>query len=172
MNFTELTPAELSLDLRCGSGKLLANRRGIIGLSLFSAGVMGAIALYQTGILKKIPEPPVSIFNAQKVIGSAEAYSRMATPDALQGMTSYAITACLAGMGSQTRSKTHPWIPLGMAAKLIFDAALASKLTYKEWTKYRALCFWCLLSTGATLASLRLGIAESKAAIRHLTGDQ
>jgi hypothetical protein len=37
----ELSPGELSNDLREGSSGFLKNRRAIVGLSLFSAGIMG-----------------------------------------------------------------------------------------------------------------------------------
>ena len=167
---TELTPAELSSDLREGSSGFLKNRRFIGGLSLFSAGVMGGIALFQLGILKKIPEPRWSKFNAERVNGSAEAYSHLATPDALLGLVNYAVTACLAGMGAQKRWETHPWIPISMAAKALLDAALAGKLTVDEWTKYRAFCFWCLLTTAATFAVIPLAIPETRAAARTLIG--
>ncbi len=167
MTLTDLTPEQLSADLREGSSKFLKNRRSIVGLSLFSAGVMGGIGLYQMGVFKKIPEPPLPRLNAEKVNGSAQAYSHLATPDALLGMTSYAITACLAGAGAQSRWKTHSWIPLGMAAKTILDAAMAGKLTVDQWTKYRAFCFWCLLTTAATLSVLPLAWPEARAALRQ-----
>ena len=169
---TELSPAELSSDLREGSSGFLKNRRFIAGLSFFSAGVMGGIALYQLGILKKIPEPPWTKFNAEKVNGSAEAYSHAATPDALLGLVNYAVTACLAGMGAQKRSETHPWIPISMGAKALLDAALAGKLTVDEWTKYRAFCFWCLLTTAATLAVVPFATPETRAAVRTLVGTE
>ena len=164
MTLSDLTPEQLGTDLREGSSTFLTHRRGIVGLSLFSAGIMGGIALYQMGVLKKLPEPPLPGFDAEKVNGSAEAYSYLATPDALLGMTSYAITACLAGTGAQSRWRTHSWIPLGMAAKALFDAAVAGKLTVDQWTKYRAFCFWCLLASGATMAVLPLAYAEARAA--------
>jgi uncharacterized membrane protein len=167
---TELTPAELGSDLREGSSGFLKHRRFIAGLSLFSAGVMGGIALYQLGILKKIPEPRWSKFNAEKVNGSAEAYSHLATPDALLGLVNYAVTACLAGMGAQKRWGTHPWIPISMGAKALLDAALAGKLTIDEWTKYRAFCFWCLLTTAATFAVVPFALSETTAAVRTLVG--
>ncbi len=169
MNLTDLTPEQLSADLREGSSTFLKHRRGIVGLSLFSAGVMGGIALYQIGVFKKIPEPRLPRLDAEKVNGSAQAYSYFATPDALLGLTSYAITACLAGAGAQSRWKTHSWIPLAMAAKTIVDAAMAGKLTVDQWTKYRSFCFWCLLSAGATLAALPLALPEARSALRHAT---
>lgn len=168
----ELSPEELSGDLREGSGAFLKHRRGIVSLSFFSAGVMGGIALFQMGVIKKIPEPQWPKFNAEKVNGSAEAYSHLATPDALLGLVNYGITACLAGAGAQHRWKTHRWIPLGMAGKTLMDAALAGTLTVDQWTKHRAFCFWCLLTTAATFAALPLAIPETKAAIRRLTGQE
>jgi Vitamin K epoxide reductase family len=164
----ELTPEELSVDLREGSSGFLKNRRVIVGLSFLSAGVMGGIALYQMGILKKIPEPHWRTFDAEKVNGSAEAYSHLATPDALLGLVSYGMTACLAGTGAQSRWKTHPWIPFSMFGKSILDTALAAKLTVDQWTKYRAFCFWCLLATATTVAVLPFAIPETKAALRQL----
>lgn len=164
----ELSPAELSSDLREGSSTFLNFRRAIVGLSFFSGAIMGGIALYQIGILKRIPEPRWPGLNAEKVNGSAEAYSHFATPDALLGVVNYAVTACLAGMGAQTRSATHPWIPISMAAKALLDAAAAGKLTIDEWTKHRAFCFWCLLATSATFAALPFTVPEARAAFREL----
>ena len=167
-----LSPEELSSDLREGSSGFLKRRRYIVGLSLFSAGVMGGTALYQMGIIRKIPEPPWTKFNAEKVNGSGEAYSHLATPDALLGLVSYGMTACLAGAGAQSRWKTHPLIPLAMAGKIMMDAVMAGKLTVDERTKYKAFCFWCLLTTAATFAALPLAVPEARAAIERFTGGQ
>jgi hypothetical protein len=163
----ELSPGELSNDLREGSSGFLKNRRAIVGLSLFSAGIMGGIGLFQMGILKKIPEPRWPGFDAERVNGSAEAYSYLATPDALLGFVSYGLTACLAGTGAQARGQTHPWIPLSMMAKITVDAVIAGKLTIDQWTKYRAFCFWCLLTTAATFAVVPFAIPETEAVLRH-----
>ena len=167
-----LSPEELSRDLRAGSSGFLKRRRGVVGLSLFSVGVMGGIALYQMGILKTIPEPRLPGFNTEKVTSSPQAYSHLTAPDAILGLVSYGVTAALAGAGAQNRWKTHPWIPLCMAGKVMMDATLASNLTADEWAKNRAFCLWCLLTTAATFVALPLAIPEAKAALRRLTGEQ
>jgi uncharacterized membrane protein len=172
MKHEKLGPEELSSDLREGSSGFLKNRRAIVGLSLFSAGVMGGIALFQMGILKKIPEPPWPGFDAEKVNGSAEACSHLATPDALLGFVSYGLTGCFAGTGAQRRWQTHPWIPLSMLGKIILDAAIAGKLTVDQWTKYRAFCFWCLLTSAATFAALPFAIPETRAALHRVAGQE
>ena len=163
-----ITPDELSRELRQGYSPFLKRRRGIIGLCFFSCGVLGAVALYQIGILKKLPEPRGRSFDAEKVNGSREAYSMLATPDALLGLTSYAVTAALAGMGSEHRSRTHPWIPIAMGGKLLVDSAMAAKLTVDEATKFRAYSLWSVLAAAATWIALPLALPEAIAAIRQL----
>lgn len=163
-----LSPEELGPALRRTQSKTMHDRRWIIGLSMLSGALMGGIGLYQTGILPDLPDPPWRGFDANKVNGSAQAYSILRTPDALLGAVSYAVTACLAGASDPDRAKTAPWIPAAMGAKLAADAAIAGKLTLDQWTQHRAFCFWCLLSAGATFAAAALGVSETKAAIQTL----
>jgi hypothetical protein len=163
-----ISAGELRHDLRHGSSPFLAARRAIVGLSFFSGVILGGIGLFQMGIFKKIPEPKLSGFDANRVNGSLEAYSMFATPDALLGMASYAATACLAGMGGRNRWRYAPWIPLAMSGKTLADTALAAKLTVDQWTKHRAFCMWCLLTAGATFATVPLALPEAKAAWNRL----
>ncbi len=51
-----MTPQELSKELRTGAGDFLEERRGVIGLSLTAIGCMGLIALYQTGMIRRLPD--------------------------------------------------------------------------------------------------------------------
>jgi hypothetical protein len=166
------SPAELGRELREGSGVYLKRRRGILGLTLFTSAVLAGVALYQTGILKKLPEPRWSGFDAEKVNGSAEAYSLFAVPDGLLGFTSYAVTACLAGAGGENRWRTNPWLAVAMGSKLLADAAFAGKLTYDECKKLHAFSLWSLLAAGATFATLPLAAAEMKAALQQLMGKE
>lgn len=163
-----VSAGELRHDLRHGSSPFLTARRVIVGLSFFSGVILGGIGLFQMGIFKKIPEPKLPGFDANKVNGSLEAYSMFATPDALLGMASYAATACLAGMGGRNRWRYTPWIPLMMSGKTLADTALAAKLTADQWTKYRAFCIWCLLTAAATFATVPLALPEAKAAWKRL----
>jgi Vitamin K epoxide reductase family len=163
-----ITPDELGRELREGYGPFLKRRRGIIGLCFFSCGVLGAVALYQIGILKKLPEPRGRAFDTAKVNGSGEAYSILATPDAFLGLASYAVTAALVGMGSENRSRTHPWIPIAMGAKLLADSAMAAKLTVDEATKFRAFSLLSVLTAAATWIAVPLALPEAVAAVRQL----
>ena len=155
--------SELSRDLRTAKTPGLARRRGVIALSLTASAAMSVIAMYQTGLIKHLPEPPLPFFDADRIDASEEAYRRFSTPDALLGLGSYAMTAGLAAMGGRDRER---WISLAMAAKVAFDAGNALRLTVVQWKRYRAWCFWCLIAAGATFAMVPLVIPEALAAIR------
>jgi hypothetical protein len=163
-----LTPEELGRELRQSGGSALRRRRSIIGLTFFSCAVLGAVALYQIGLIKKLPEPRGRAFDTSKVNGSGEAYSMVGTPDAFLGLASYAVTACLAGMGPENRSRTQPWMPIGMGLKLLVDSAMASKLTVDECVKFRAFSIWSVLTAAATWTALPLALPEAIAAFRQL----
>ncbi len=163
-----MKPEDLSRQLREGDGSFLARRRGVVGLSLVSVGSMALISLYQIGIIKHLPEPPLPYFDADKVDAAAEAYAKLSTPDAVIGLGSYAATLGLATMGGQDRATERPWIPLALAAKVAFDAVQAGKLSVDQWTEHRAFCFWCLLAAGSTFATVPLVVPEVRAALRQL----
>lgn len=166
--WSQLSPDDLSRELRYGYGPFLRRRRSIIGLSFFSCAVLGTIALYQIGVIKKLPEPSWKSFDTGKVNGSGEAYSMFATPDAFLGLASYAVTAGLAGMGSENRFRTHPWIAIGMGMKLVADAAMAGKLTVDEFRKFHAFSLWSVLAALATWTALPLAFPETRAALQQL----
>lgn len=163
----DAAPDILRKQLREGTDPLLRHRRAIAGLSIFSSALLGGIALFQMGILKKLPDPPLPRFDAGAVNGSRDAYSLLHTPDALLGMASYAVTACLAGMGAQNRSQTARWIPLALGAKAAVDATMAARLSVTQWTKFRKFSIWSLLVAGATFAALPLALPEARRAYKE-----
>jgi len=163
-----MKPQELSRQLREGDGGFLTRRRGVVGLSLVSAGSMALISLYQMGVIGHLPEPPLPRFDADKVDASAEAYSKFSMPDGPIGLGSYAATLGLAAMGGEDRVAEKPWIPLALAVKVAFDAAQAGKLSVDQWKEHRAFCFWCLLAASSTFATVPLVVPEARAALRRL----
>ncbi|MGH2347392.1 MAG: vitamin K epoxide reductase family protein [Chloroflexota bacterium] len=163
-----MTPEELSRNLRYGSGAFPARRRAQVGASLAAMGALAVIALYQMGLIAHLPDPPLPGFDADKVHGSAEAYSLLAVPDAVLGLVSYAATTMLAAMGGADRTTRQPWLPLALAGKVAFDVAQAARLTRNELTKQRALSIWSLFVAGATGAAALLVVPEARAALHCL----
>jgi hypothetical protein len=165
-----MDPRQLSHELRTDRSDHMRRRRGIVALSMTAAGSMGLIALYQIGLLKRIPEPPLPMLDADKVDASEEAYAHLSLGDAFIGFVSYGVTMALAAMGGPRRAVDRPWMPVALAIKAAFDAAQAAKLTVHQWTRHRAFCSWCLLAAGATFATLPLTLPEARSALRRRAG--
>jgi hypothetical protein len=159
-----LTPRQLGQELRDGTDEFLAHRRVSAALALVSMASLGLIALYQLGVIKRLPEPPVPGLDAEKVNGSSEAYGILHTPDAVLGLGSYAATLGLVAMGGEDRARTQPWIPLALAAKAGVDAMQAAALTRKSWVNYRAFSLYSLVTVLATFLALPNALPEARAA--------
>ncbi len=160
----------VSDDLRRHSGDLLDRRRRVAALSLVTSAAMGAVAAYQNGLIRRLPEPPLGIFDAEAVDASGEAYAMLRTPDAALGLVSYGITLALAGMGSSRRHHDMPVVPLLMAAKVALDAAGGLYLTAEQASKHRKFCSWCLAASVAGVAMVPQVLPEAKLAIGRLRG--
>src|SRR5262249_26211077 len=163
-----MRPHAPSRELRRHDSPWLRRRRGIVGLSLLAAGCMQLIGLYQMGLIKRLPEPPLPGLDAETVNASDEAYCYLATPDAFLGLGSYAVTAILAAMGSGRRVQCQPWVPALMGAKVLVDAVQAGRLTWQQWAQYRVFCFWCVIAAAATFVSVPLAMPEASAAVQRL----
>jgi len=126
------------------------------------------VALYQLGLIRRLPDPPLPEFNSARVVGSDEAYALLETPDAVLGLGSFAITLGLAAAGGADREIERPWLPLALGAKLAFDAVQAASRARSQWPKHGVLCSWCLLAAGATFVALPLALPETASALRRL----
>ncbi|SFP96865.1 vitamin K epoxide reductase family protein [Hymenobacter arizonensis] len=165
------SPLQLSHELREGVSSDLTRRRWIIGLSLFGTAMGQIVSLYQTGIIKHLPDPPPhSLFNADKVDASTYAYKRMATPDALLMVVNYGITAALASAGGEHRAIQSPLLPVAMGVKTLIDTGTAVKLGQEEWQENKALCAYCQVATIASIASVVLAAPELIKAVKQLFG--
>lgn len=160
-----MRPEALSRELRLGSSRFLRLRRRTLSLSLLAASSMAPIALYQMGIVRHLPEPPLPRLNADEIDAAPEAYAILATPDAVLGLVSYGVTAWLAAAGGEDRVQGQRWIPVALAGKVALDAMVGAKLTVDQWTKHRAFCSWCLIAAGASLATVPHVIPEARAAM-------
>ena len=158
----------LGVELRDATDVFLEHRRLGAVLTLVSMGSLAVVALYQLGVLKGLPEPPLSGLDAEKVNGSAEAYALLKTPDAVLGLGSYAATLGLVAMGGADRAQTQPFIPLALAAKAGLDTLQAASLTGKSWTNFRAFSLYSLITVTATFLTLPTVWPEALAAWRQL----
>lgn len=167
-NFME--PQQLSHELREGNSPNLDRRRWIMGLSMVGATMAQIVTLYQTGVLKELPDLPIPFVDSDRVDASAYAYSRLNTPDGPLMLVNYGITAWLTSTGGENRARENPWIPIAMGAKLLVDAVAAAELAREEWSENKAFCEYCQAATLCSFASLALAAPEVMDAVSTLLG--
>lgn len=164
------SPRELSRDLRLRTTPDLRRRRWVVGLSLLGVAMGQIVALFQTGIVRHLPDPPVGPFDSDRVDASDYAYKRLQMPDAILMIGTYAVTAGLAAAGGRDRAETAPLLPVAMAAKTVFDTATNLKLAREEWGENQALCTYCQVATVVSLVSVVLALPEAAHGARRLLG--
>ena len=167
---TPENPRQLSAELRRARSPDMRRRRGIIALSLLAGACTAVVACYQSGLVRHVPEPRLRRFNADRVDAIPEAYSFLSTPDSFLALLSYSLTALLAAMGGADRARSRPLLPLALMGKIAVDCAMAGWLTWFQWSRLRAFCSWCLLTTAATFASLPLALPEARRALGAIKG--
>lgn len=158
----------VSDDLRRIDTPDLARRRAATGLTLVATAALGVVQAYQTGLLRRVPEPRLRGLDADTVDASGSAYQLFGTPDASLGIASYGASLVLFGAGPADRASTVPWLPLMAAAKAAMDAASGIFLFLEQITGHRKVCSWCTLAALANVATVPLVWPEARRAWRTL----
>ncbi|WP_217624158.1 vitamin K epoxide reductase family protein [Streptomyces sp. TRM64462] len=160
----------VSDDLRLGRGGFLGERRAVAGLVLGASVSYGVVALYQFGLVRRLPEPPLPGVDAERVDATGEAYALLRTPDAAVALASAGITLVLTGAGGRLRHRDHPWLVLLAAGKAVGDAGAAAVLFVEQVAGHRAVCSWCTLAALCHVAAVPPALKEARAALSALGG--
>ncbi len=156
---------QLRTALRHGQTADLRRRRAIIAVSLAGMTSMTLVSLFQTGMLKHLPEVPLPGFDSDKVNGAGAAY-RLGVPDATLAAMGCALNLPIAAMGGADRAREQPLVPVLAALKGALDAAIAARYVYEmpakrgAWSSYSivaALVDWTVF--GLTLPEARRALA-------------
>jgi uncharacterized membrane protein len=162
-----MEPQELRRELQRGDSTDMKWRRRVIGLSLFGVGVTAVISLFQTGIIRHLPDPPLESFDSEEVMSSDPAYM-WGNADATLAMTTAAANLPLASFGGVNRAAKIPAVPLLATAKAALDAASAGWYFYQMAAKQRRWCIYCI-TTAATFAGIFvLTLPEAMSAVNEL----
>ncbi len=167
MNVQLLSPPQLSDELRNADSADLRRRRIGIGLSFAGVVVAAAVAAYQTGVIKRLPDIlPGDIWDAEKVDASDYAYANLQSPDGPAMLVNYGLTAMAIAAGGKDRATQNPALPVAAAAKAAGDFALCSAMAVKEWRENQKLCSWCQVATVISAATLAVTLPEAVKALR------
>lgn len=152
----DMPPRRLQQRIQNDRRREMRLRRGTVAVSLAGMASMGIVALYQTGVIRHLPDPPVRWphFHSDKVNASEEAFG-YGMPDGPITLVAHAVNLALAAAGPPDRARTQPWLPLLAAALSAPQAAVAAKYLFyqmpyvdKAWCPY---CVWDALMHFATL---------------------
>ncbi len=160
---------DLRRELQKGDNENLKLRRGIIALSLLGMGAMTAVSLFQTGIVKHLPDPPLPDFDSDKVNSSDTAYA-LGVPDGTISLASLAANIPLAAFGGADRTEKMPLVPLAAAAKASVEAVVAGWYFYQMPTKEKKWCGYCILGAAANVGIAALTLMEAKNAWKSFSG--
>ena len=102
------------------------------------------VALYQTGMLSSLPDPPAPIFNSEQITSSKAAHP-FGLPDSLLGLASFGTTLTLILL-----AKRSPVAKKLLGAKLAIDASTGAFNAGRQVVSFGKLCSWC---TGTAISA-------------------
>ena len=159
---------QLRRELQKGETKDLRTRRKIIGLSLLGIGAMAAVSLFQTGIFKQLPDPPLESFDSDKVNSSDTAYA-LGVPDGTLSLASLAANIPIAAFGGANRAETMPFVPIAAVAKATIEAVVAGWYFNQMPSKEKAWCAYCITGALVNFGIAALTLPEAKRAVARLS---
>lgn len=112
--------------------------------SCVALGTLVPVAMYQLGASPRLPDPPLKIFDSERITMSKAAHP-FGIPDGVLGLASFAATLTLALMSKRSRTANGL-----LGSKLAFDAAVAGFNASRQVIGFGKLCSWC---TGTALSA-------------------
>ncbi len=105
---------------------------------------LAVVALFQSGAIDSLPDPPGEIFDSERIT-----LSKMAHPagisDSYLGLASYGTTLTLLLLAEKCG-----WARRVLGAKLVMDAGAAGFNAVRQVVKFGKLCSWCTATALAT----------------------
>ena len=151
-----LSPSALSQSLRNEATPALRRRRKVVWLSALGLLDFSIISLYQSGVIKHLPDLPGDLFDSDYVNASDEAY-QIGAPDAPISAMIYALNMVLATAGGTKATGRHPALDALLGASLVANAAGAANYLVNMVTRQKKVCLYCV--AGAVINFAALGVA-------------
>lgn len=141
----------------------LNRRRKLIMLALVGLANTGLITLYQTGIIKQLPDLPLKSFDAAKLTSSEKAFE-FGMPDAPGASLFYSLIMVLATYGGARKIKRIFLFDQLLLGTTVVNAAMGAQYLYNMLTKQKKLCVYCIALTLINFSLLPYSWREFKLA--------
>ena len=155
--------------LRHGSSPDLRRRRATIVLSVVGMASMATTTLFQTGVLRRLPSPPLPGSNSERVALDPVAYP-LRVPDGAVALAGFGLNVPLAAWGGPDRARKLPWLPLLTTAKAAVDLGICGFYLSQMPTRMKAWCIYNFVATTCSTAILAYSLPEAKRALASLRG--
>ncbi len=164
MNITAMRDA-----LRTGHNEDLDTRRKVILLSALGLVDFSIISLYQTGVIKHLPDIPHPLFDSDKVNASEDAY-RFGAPDGPISAVAYAATMVLASAGGSKKTGRTPALDVALGATVAGNAVGAIFYLYKMIFVQKKICLYCVAGAAINIASAIIIVPMVLKSLKKLFG--
>lgn len=138
--------------LRTEHSEDLDRRRKVIGLSGLGLIDFSIISLYQTGVIKSLPDIPHPLFDSDKVNASEDAY-RFGAPDGPISAVVYGAAMVLASAGGSEATGRKPILDVALGATVAGNAVGALFYLYKMIFEQKKICLYCVTGAAINIAS-------------------
>lgn len=155
--------------LRTEHAEDLDARRKVITLSALGLIDFSIISLYQTGVIKSLPDLPLPIFDSNKVNASTEAY-RFGAPDGPISAVVYGMAMVLASAGGDEKSGRSPVMDVALGATVAGNAAGGLFYLYKMIFEQKKICLYCVTGAALNLATAVVIAPTVLKSVRKLFG--
>lgn len=161
--------AAISNVMRIQDSDDLERRRKVIALSAIGLVDFAIISLYQTGVIKKLPDIPHPLFDSNKVNASKEAY-QFGVPDGPIGATTYGLIMTLAAVAGDDRTGRKPLADLLLGGAVAGNVAGALYYLYDMGFNQKKVCLYCVAGAVINIASAVIIAPNIKRAWKNFWG--
>jgi len=144
--------AAIRQELLNSTDEDLQLRRKVVGLSALGLVDFAFISLYQSGVIKRLPELPFKSFDSNKVNAAPDAY-KMGAPDATISAWLYATNMVLATAGGTESSGRKPVHDMLLGGTVAANAGGALYYLYNMVFKQKKVCPYCIAGAAINISS-------------------
>ena len=162
-----LSPSAISRSLRTADTPSLRRRRKVVAWSALGLLDFSIISLYQSGVIRHLPDLPLSRFNSDYVNGSDEAY-QWGAPDAPISAVALALNMVLATAGGSEDTGRHPMWNVLLGLSLAAHAGGAANYLVNMISEQKKVCLYCVAGAGISAVSLTVAWPDVRDSLRTL----
>jgi uncharacterized membrane protein len=146
-------------ELVRGRSPRLRRRRALIVIAALAAVDAIVVGLRQTGVLRRLPEPPGRIWDSNGIVTSRAAYV-LGVPDAPLGALGFVTVMVLASRLGDARRGRRPLVALALFGTASVAAAGAALYLRDMIFDKKRLCPYCLFTAASSFALVALAAPE------------